>query len=267
MKFVPGPPRRFAAFTLIELLVVISIIAVLAGTLVSVFSSIQGRASDTKCASNLKQLGTAFLAFAAEHDGQLPGTYDTRDKAIDNPSLFYTTSWLSGSNKDRDETASAPRAGTIWPYINNEKVYRCPALPFNALGDKKGSNGKFDYAFFCRLGGARLSNIPAMCRLRDANTVVLTPLLIEEDAASFINNRANAYEGTHKEQDQASLIHRFGCNYVAVDGSVHRIQPPNKNVPYLAEEWSVDMGGRYLNLGKPALDRYGQWAENGSFDQ
>lgn len=269
MRLSSRSPRR-SAFTLLELLVVITIIAILSGILLSVFSSVQARASQAKCASNLKQLGTAFIAFAGDHDNQLPGTYDTRDKAIGNDALFYQSSWLSGSNDKKDETGVnlAPRAGTIWPYVNNEKVYRCPALRFNAVGDKKGSNGKFDYAFFCRLGGARLANIPTMCRLREADNMVLTPMLIEEDPAASINNPENPLEGTYHEKDQAALTHGNGCNYVSMDGSVHRLQPPNPKIPYLAQEWGVSVGGnRFLNLGKPALDRYGEWVENGSFGQ
>ncbi len=266
MKYSPDPSSR-SAFTLIELLVVISIIAILAAILLPVFSSVQEKARDTKCQSNIKQLGAGCLLFAADHDNQLPGTYDTRDKAVGVPELAYQGSWLTGSTKETDETKLAPRYGTIWPYIKDEKVYRCPSMIFNRIADNKGSNGKFDYAFFCRLGGARLQNIPARTRLRDPNNTLLTPLIIEEDAGHYINSTtAGNIEGTHGFADQASLIHRNGCNYVAIDGSGQRLQPPDRAQPYMAQEWAVDIGGgRYLNLGKPNLNRYGEWGENGSF--
>ena len=266
MKFPPGPPRR-SAFTLIELLVVISIIAILGGVLLSVMSSVTGRASETKCASNLRQLGAAFLTFANEHDSQLPGTYDTRDKAVGVPELAYQGSWLSGSTKETDESNLAPRYGTIWSYIGNEKTYRCPGLPFTKKGTEVGSNGKFDYAFFCRLGGARLQNIPGTARLRDPGNTLATPLLIEEDPAVYLNSTKYNIEGTFGASDLMALTHRGGCNYVAIDGSVHRIQPPSKDKAYRAEDWAVDLGNnRFMNLGKPNINRFGEWTENGSFE-
>ena len=60
------------AFTLIELLIVIAIVAVLASIVFPVFSSIQLSAKRTQSLSNMRQLGTALLAYCGDNNGALP---------------------------------------------------------------------------------------------------------------------------------------------------------------------------------------------------
>lgn len=59
------PDRR--AFTLIELLVVISIIALLVGILLPALGAARRTAQNSQCLSNIKQMDTAAMAFAADH--------------------------------------------------------------------------------------------------------------------------------------------------------------------------------------------------------
>jgi prepilin-type N-terminal cleavage/methylation domain-containing protein/prepilin-type processing-associated H-X9-DG protein len=71
------PSRRWG-FTLVELLVVIGIIALLISILLPVMSSVQGRARDLKCQTNLRQIGIALRGYAEENRGSYPyGFYYT----------------------------------------------------------------------------------------------------------------------------------------------------------------------------------------------
>jgi len=58
--------------TLVELLIVISVIAVLAGLLFPVLTSVRERARIVYCINNLKQIGATLHMYAQDHDGFVP---------------------------------------------------------------------------------------------------------------------------------------------------------------------------------------------------
>jgi prepilin-type N-terminal cleavage/methylation domain-containing protein/prepilin-type processing-associated H-X9-DG protein len=64
-------PRN--GFTLIELLVVIAIIALLAGLAFPAYESAIQHAYSAGCATRMRSLGIAFISYAGDNDGQLPG--------------------------------------------------------------------------------------------------------------------------------------------------------------------------------------------------
>jgi len=73
---IANPPRmlgKLHSFTLIELLVVIAIIAILAAMLLPALSAARERGKSAACISNLKQLGTAYIAYASNNCEFTPG--------------------------------------------------------------------------------------------------------------------------------------------------------------------------------------------------
>lgn len=218
---MPPLARRRGAFTLIELLVVIAIIAILIALLLPTLSRARESARTVACASQVRQLYTAFLAFANEHNGHLPGGYFDNGNAEP-----WKRDWLLGQYISSNWT-QAPQSGTIFPYLNNAGVYRCPSrdeAPLNSGGE---SNGRFDYAASLIFAGARITTIQstATFKYKDGRTEILpTPLIVEEEAR-YGNNGGNV-EGGHANTDKMAHSHNGGSSYAGIDGSITFFREP-----------------------------------------
>ncbi len=109
--------RKRYAFTLIELLVVIAIIAVLAAILFPVFAQSKEAAKKAACASNLKQMGTAFALYLHDSDGFYPTCDNDKAKIDGRPPEVEAED--PDADPERDWTI------TTQPYIKNFEILRC----------------------------------------------------------------------------------------------------------------------------------------------
>ena len=122
------------AFTLIELLVVVAIVAILAAILFPVFARAKESARAATCLSNMRQLGTAFVVYGGDADDLLPFSGDYQTIGTEQgawvpdghlPSMPSCARMVYGY-LDLCTVADVQR-GSLWPYVKNKAVYRCPS--------------------------------------------------------------------------------------------------------------------------------------------
>ncbi len=243
---------RRLAFTLVELLVVIAIIAVLVAILLPVLSRAKEQSRGVVCQSNQRQLAAAFLLFAQDHKGHLPGAFHDRGDSIP-----WRTDWLLGDSLS-GTYLDGPQKGTIFPYVARKMdVYRCPSFVEGHPGTAKSSNGRFDYGAFLVFSGAKVTRIKPMSRFRyDVKRAVNmpTPLICDEDPAFGINTEN--MEGGHCNTDKMAHRHNGGAYYASIDTSVHWF-----NEPWTADSWNWETptGSGWTSLGNVPVPTWGWW--------
>jgi len=117
--------RFLTGFTLVELLVVIAIIAILMAILMPALRKAREQGKRVVCLNNLRQLTLAWIMYADENDDKLVNGSAGHNRAGE--PAWVEQDWKNGQErKSVPEQIIAVRAGALFPYTKNVKLYRCP---------------------------------------------------------------------------------------------------------------------------------------------
>jgi prepilin-type N-terminal cleavage/methylation domain-containing protein/prepilin-type processing-associated H-X9-DG protein len=114
---------RKKGFTLIELLVVIAIIAILMAILMPALNRAREQGKRAMCMGNVKQLMLAWIMFADDHDQKLVNGAAGRGGWV---GTGWHQNYMQGEMLPEEEQIEAIRKGTLWDYVKDEGLYKCP---------------------------------------------------------------------------------------------------------------------------------------------
>ena len=209
-------PFHTDGFTLLELLVAIAILAVLAALIFPAMDAVRRNASQTAGLSNMRQVGMAMIAYAGEHNYQLPGRETGKDGNDRWPKL-------------------------IAEYLKDHTVYAAPGDPQNYIRrnvdplDNVTNNTSYIMNGYNDLGTFQQPNMDVRMTSIEytSNTLLLgTP---KTGSIHFFMDFLEPPHGNNKDILNLTM-YGDGSNYFFVDGSARFI----KETEYRDALWLVD---------------------------
>jgi prepilin-type N-terminal cleavage/methylation domain-containing protein/prepilin-type processing-associated H-X9-DG protein len=223
------------AFTLIELLVVIAVIAILMGILMPALKVAREQARGITCMANQRSLAHAYIMYADENEGSICKGFATHTATAGIPSwalppLDYTGGSvvpLATGNVTIQQRYNGLRAGALYPYLKEVKVYHCPGDNRKNLGTSQGSTLQYciyrSYSLPDYLRGTEKSDAKKLFAFKEQANKMLFVEEIYDGKAGNYNHEGWSYSPyTGAMWDPLGVFHSDACTFSFMDGHAER---------------------------------------------
>jgi prepilin-type N-terminal cleavage/methylation domain-containing protein/prepilin-type processing-associated H-X9-DG protein len=239
---------RKKGFTLIELLVVIAIIALLLSIILPSLQKVKEMAKTVVCETNMKQLGTAWVAYTIENNGKLVGAYNYKpgfDPAVKKdawawaPMEVGTNNPVLGREPTLDERQKGIERGALFPYAADVDAYHC-------LSDKTQYNHFRTYSIADCMGGVMRHTGASLTKDAHIKRPVEKYVFIEENDFRTYNmdswlprfDQEYVFKG-----DPVVVWHSKKSSFAFADGHCEQ------------RSWSKEVYGYFINF-----ERFSDWS-------
>ncbi len=215
------PPPGRGGFSLLELLAVLAVVVLLGGMTFGALRSAIAMGRQTRCASNLRSLAAAALAYADDNDGRFPWAYR------------HVPGYSSWAWDFITPAGGDPQPGVLWSGYGLKAVLQCPEFvggasnwrgdPFTGYNYNVSFLGKVEGDPAVRAAPARLAQV------RDpANTALFGDGQYADGANKFMRaprvSRVHDFSGQGvRTAGTQGFRHRGRTNVAFVDGRVEAL--------------------------------------------
>jgi len=228
---------RTGAFTVVELMIVIGIVAVLMLLAVAAVGKAKERSQAMRCVQNLRVLGTAFAAYAGEHQQTI---YLNTEKFGTGATVQWLRYFLGLTDGHHNRGTGGP------VYLNDPNAAVCPSYAPFTYKPKPSDTVGYTYG-----AASRDKNDPYAKPLPDGKDVSRVIHLASLDSPSTYWLLTDSYSQTLNRQiytisptDKTRAVHfRHGgrANVLFADGHVAALDPKAfSEFPYNARSFGYD---------------------------
>lgn len=127
------PQRTHSGFTLVELLVIVSALAILGIIHLTAMAAARQKTENLACMNNLRQLTTAWKAYASDNGGRF---VIVPDDPITKAWVYGDMDYMGGTANTNLNYLTNASYALMGPYTRNARVYKCPTDMSQSLGRK-----------------------------------------------------------------------------------------------------------------------------------